>query len=113
MGVSPGYRTFVVEQLQVIGRVTARAMFGGVGLYHEGVFFGLIADDALYLKVDDLSRIHYDRAGMPAFRPYGERGPTMSYRELPAEVLEDREELRVWIERALGAARRKGRTTRE
>ena len=37
----------------------------------------------------------------------------MSYRELPAEVLEDREELRVWIERALGAARRKGRTTRE
>lgn len=108
MAVSPGYRAFVVEQLQVIGRVTARAMFGGVGLYHESLFFGLIADDTLYLKVDDLSRGHYERAGMRSFRPYGDGGPSMSYFELPAEVLEDREELRLWVERALGAARRRG-----
>lgn len=107
MGVSAGYRAFVVEQLGIIGRVTARAMFGGVGLYHDGVFFGLIADDTLYLKVDDLTRGHYERAGMRPFRPYGDGAPSMSYWELPAEVLEDREELRVWAERALGAARRK------
>src|SRR5512145_2097835 len=105
MAVSPGYRAFVVEQLQVIGRVTARAMFGGVGLYHEGVFFGLIADDTLYLKVDDLTRGDYERAGMRPFRPYGEGAPSMSYCELPADVLENREELRAWVERALGAAR--------
>jgi DNA transformation protein len=109
MAVSPGYRTFVVEQLQVIGRVTARTMFGGVGLYHEGMFFGLIADDTVYLKVDDLTRGPYEQAGMRPFRPYGDGGPSMSYCELPSEVLEDREELRVWVERALQAARRKGR----
>jgi DNA transformation protein len=107
MAVSPSYRTFVMEQLTVVGRVTARAMFGGVGLYHEGVFFGLMADDTLYLKVDDLTRGDYERAGMRPFRPYGEDGPAMNYCELPAEILEDRGELRIWVERAVEAARRK------
>lgn len=107
MAVSASYRTFVMEQLQAVGRVTARAMFGGVGLYRDGVFFGLMDDDTLYLKVDDLTRGDYERAGMRPFRPYGDGGPAMNYCELPAEILEDRTELRVWVARALEAARRK------
>jgi DNA transformation protein len=51
--VSDGFRTFVLDQLEAIGDVTPKAMFGGVGLYSRGVFFGILAADVLYLKTDD------------------------------------------------------------
>lgn len=107
MSVSPSYKAFILEQLQVIGLVTARSMFGGVGLYHEGAFFGLLADDTLYLKVDDGNRGDYEAAGMEPFRPYGEASYSMQYYQLPADVLEDRETLREWMVKAIAAARRK------
>ena len=53
MAVSDGYKSYVLDQLQMVGAVTAKAMFGGIGLYRAGVFFGLMDDDALYFKVDD------------------------------------------------------------
>ncbi|MGH7525745.1 MAG: TfoX/Sxy family protein [Gemmatimonadales bacterium] len=107
MTVSPSYRAYVLEQLQVIGTVTAKAMFGGVGLYCRSLFFGLIADDTLYLKVDDGNRGDYERVGASPFRPYGDASYSMHYYELPAEVLEDRSELRLWAEKSVAAARRK------
>jgi DNA transformation protein and related proteins len=107
MAVSPSYKTFVLEQLKVVGSVTARSMFGGVGLYLDGVFFGLLDDDAIYLKVDDGNRGDYEKAGMGPFRPYGDESYAMQYYELPADVLEEREALREWVGKALAAARRK------
>lgn len=106
MSVSASYRAYVLDQLQPVGTVTAKAMFGGVGLYCHGLFFALIADDTLYLKVDDLTRPEFERIGSSPFRPYGGDSPGMQYYELPADLLEDREEARPWIERALAAARR-------
>ena len=47
---------FLLEGLQPLGAVSARRMFGGYGIYCEGVMFGLVADDALYLKVDATNR---------------------------------------------------------
>ena len=44
MPVSDEFRDFVLEQLAPAGRVAARAMFGGVGLYLDGLFFALIDD---------------------------------------------------------------------
>jgi DNA transformation protein len=105
MPVSPGYKAFVLEQLQVVGTVTARTMFGGVGLYRDGVFFGLVDDDTTYLKVDDENRPDYEALGMEPFRPPGE--VSKNYYQLPADVLEDRELLRVWVEKAVAAARRR------
>jgi TfoX/Sxy family transcriptional regulator of competence genes len=61
----------VLEQLQGAGPVTAKKMFGGVGLYIDMVFFGLIADDVLYLKVDDSNRADYEAEGMKPFKPFG------------------------------------------
>ena len=63
MPVSTSYRSFVLEQLERISPVTAKSMFGGVGLYRAGVFFGILAGDVLYLKVDDTNRPDYERAG--------------------------------------------------
>ena len=110
MPVSPSYRSYVLEQLAPLGGVTARAMFGGLGLYHDGQFFGLVDDDTLYLKVDDSTRSDYERSGMAPFRPSGGEGPSMGYYEVPAEVLEDRRILREWAAKAVEVARRKAAT---
>jgi DNA transformation protein len=104
MAVTPEFRDFVLEQLGRLGPVTSRAMFGGVGLYHDGFFFGLLDDDVCYFKVDDATRGDYERAGSGPFRPGG--GPPMQYYEVPAEVLEDRDALRDWAVAAVDVARR-------
>jgi DNA transformation protein len=104
MAVSPHYRDYVIEQLAAVGAVTAKSMFGGVGLYRDGVFFGLVANDTLYFKVDALNQAGYEAAGMGPFKPYPNRPGTMSYYEVPAGVLEDTDELRTWADAALRAA---------
>jgi DNA transformation protein and related proteins len=105
MAVSAAYRAYVLEQLAALEGVCARAMFGGVGLYCDARFFALIADDTLYLRVDDHSRGDYTARGMAPFRPYAAR-PHLSrrYYAAPAEVLEDASELLLWARRALAAA---------
>lgn len=44
---------FVLEQLAAAGEVSARKMFGEVGLYCDGKFVGVICDDELYFKITD------------------------------------------------------------
>ncbi|HEX7373675.1 MAG TPA: TfoX/Sxy family protein [Steroidobacteraceae bacterium] len=105
MPVSPSYRDFVLEQLAGLGQLRALRMFGGVGIYSGELFFALIAADTLYLKVDDDSRTDYLQRGMSPFRPYRDRPQwEMGYYEVPADVLEDAEEMTAWARKALRAA---------
>jgi DNA transformation protein len=103
---SSGFETFVVDQLSELGEVTPRKMFGGVGLYYDALFFGIIARDELYLKVDDLTRGSFEAAGSTPFRPYGDRAGTMQYYGVPLGVLESAPELVRWARQALAAAAR-------
>ena len=105
MAVSAEYRDWVVEQLRTHGPITHRSMFGGVGLYMDGLFFALIDDDVLYFKVDDVNRPDFEAAGSGPFRPYGDER-TMQYYEVPADVLEDRPALGAWAAKAVDVARR-------
>jgi len=99
------FRDYVLEQLARLGRLRAARMFGGFGLYCDGRFFGLIARDTLYLKVDDTNRDDYIRRGCSPFRPYADRPQqSMSYYEVPADILEDADEMVVWARKALVAA---------
>lgn len=104
MTISSGYRDFVVEMLGHVASITSKSMFGGVGLYADGYFFALIADDRLYFKVDDSNRPDFESAGMGPFRPYDDER-AMKYYEVPVDVLEDVEELRRWVEKAVAVAR--------
>jgi DNA transformation protein len=106
MTVSDSYKAYVLEQLQIIGAVTAKPMFGGIGLYRAGSFFGLMDDDALYFKVNESTRGDFEDAGCQPFRPYGEGSYSMQYYEVPADVLEDRSVLREWGEKAVAVARK-------
>ena len=108
MPVSESFREYVVEQLsRVIPAVRARAMFGGVGVYEGDLFFALIADDTLYLKVDDTNRPDFEARGMGPFRPYGETGEVMQYYAVAEDLLENVDDLRVWVDKAIAVARRK------
>ncbi|HEY7752655.1 MAG TPA: TfoX/Sxy family protein [Steroidobacteraceae bacterium] len=105
MSVSDGFRDFVLEQLAPAGRVSARRMFGGVGLYLEGLFFALIDDDTLYFKTDGSNRPRFQAAGSRPFCPYPDRPEyQMGYWQVPAEVLEEADELKVWAREALAVA---------
>jgi DNA transformation protein len=94
MRVSDGFKSFVLDQLEELGDVTPRAMFGGVGLYCSGIFFGIIAADVLYLKVDEINRPDFERAGSKPFTPYAQRSGTMQYWAVPLAILESAPELR-------------------
>jgi DNA transformation protein len=107
--VSDAFKRFVLDQLEELGDVLPRAMFGGVGLYHRGVFFGILARDVLYFKVDDKTRRDYEHAGMKPFKPYPNRSGTMQYYAVPAGVLESALELARWAKKAVAAA---GRATK-
>jgi DNA transformation protein and related proteins len=100
------FKSFVLDQLDEVGEITAKAMFGGVGLYCRGVFFGIIARDVLYLKVDDTTRPDYERAGMAPFRPYPERAGSMQYYAVPVDVLESAIDLAAWSRKAVAVAQR-------
>jgi DNA transformation protein len=105
MAVSDDYREFVLEQLAPAGRVTPRAMFGGVGLYLDGLFFALIDDDTLYFKTDDSNRARFEQAGSRPFCPFPDRpDQAMAYWQVPAEVLEDADQLAAWAREALAVA---------
>lgn len=92
------YLLYVLEQLDDVGEVTARRMFGGYGLYLDGVFFALISsENVLYFKVDESNRADYESLHMPQFKP-------LHYYEVPVDVLEDRTLLKVWARKAFAVA---------
>src|SRR5687768_1957690 len=80
----------VVETMRDFGPVTAKSMFGGWGLYHGGLFFALIAEDTLYLKVDEDNLLEFESAGLGPYVYVTKDGDrmTMSYRQAPPEALE-------------------------
>ena len=110
MPVSSDYLAYVLEQLAGLAGLSARRMFGGVGLYCEELFFGLIDNDTLYLRVNDDNRADYTARGMSAFRPYADRPElSMSYYEAPADVLEDPAQLVSWARRSVAVAMAAGK----
>lgn len=105
MAVSKEYLDYVLEQLAGLGEIRHRRMFGGVGIYSRDLFFGLIDNDTLFLKVNDSNRPDFDARDMPPFRPYPDRpDASIGYRQAPAEVLEDAEELVRWAGRSVNVA---------
>jgi DNA transformation protein len=110
MRVSASFREFVLDQLAGLDGLRARAMFGGVGLYAHDVFFGIVAADELFFKVDDTNRREYETAGSLPFKPYADRAMTMPYYRVPLVILEDAAMLGEWAARAVAVAESARRT---
>jgi DNA transformation protein len=96
---------FVQDQLRALAPVSARRMFGGHGLYCRGRFFGLIADDTLYLRTDARNVTDYTDRGLTPFKPWADRTVVLkAYYPVPEDVLEAADDLTAWARRALDAA---------
>jgi DNA transformation protein len=111
--VSRGVREFVLDQLAGLPGMRDRAMFGGVGLYADDLFFGILASDILYFKVDGSNRQDYELAGSRPFKPYADRAMTMPYYAVPVEILEDAPTLVRWAERAVDVAKASKKSARK
>src|SRR5437764_7822862 len=65
---SPEYVAHVLEMMRPTALATTRAMFGGHGVYVEGVIIAIVIDDVLYLKTDDENRAAFLDLGLEPFR---------------------------------------------
>ncbi len=98
---------YVCELMAPLGRIRAKAMFGGWGLYCDERFFAIVISDTLYLKADDVTRGAFIKAGQKPFVFVMKNAEqSLSYYTVPAEALEDFAEMRPWAQLALGAAGR-------
>jgi len=105
MAVSESYLGFVIDQLAGIGQVRSKRMFGGAGLYADDLFFGLLGNNGLYFKVDDTNRADFVARGMGPFRPFADKPELeMGYYAVPADVIDEAEELVAWARKALRVA---------
>ena len=103
MAVSEDYLQFITDQLSDFGPVDIKRMFGGVGLFRDGLMFGKIGSDVFRLKVDEHNKAEYEARGMKPFaHPTKKKG--MPYWEVPADVVEDRAVLAEWATKAYAAA---------
>jgi DNA transformation protein len=98
----------VLDTMRTFGIVERKSMFGGWGLYHGGLFFALISEGILYLKVDAENRATFDERGLVPFvyeSRLGER-TVMHYHQAPAEALESAEVMAQWARGSYAAALR-------
>ncbi len=93
------FRDFVLDQLDGLPGVRARAMFGGHGLYLEEEFFGMIWKGRLFLRTDERSREEYRALGSEPI-PFGDDVNSNSYWSVPEDVLEDPRRLQAWVRAA-------------
>ena len=99
------FSEFLHEVFETFGPITTRKMFGGYGIYHHGLMFGLVQEDALYLKADQTTRHHFESRGLSRFQ-YEKKGKVIyiSFYLAPEEIYDDREEAAIWAVRAYEAA---------
>ena len=108
MVASDSFAEFLREHLAPLGRVTLRRMFGKTGVFCDGVMFGMVTDNTLYVRVDDHNRATFKEAA--AFPPlnYAKKGSTidLSFWRVPERLFDEPDELVAWARAALAAAHR-------
>ncbi len=108
MPVDTEFRTFILEMVEPLGPVSIRNMFGGAGVFYDGVMFGLVAGEQLYFKVDDTNRQSYEDEDCEPFT-YSARNnkrAVMSYYQIPDFLYDEPDALVEWARSAVDVALR-------
>lgn len=106
MAVSESYTTFIAEQLSKFDGADMKKMFGGIGIFKEGIMFALISkEESLYLRVDEQTKGRFEEHGMGPFNP-SKKGNGMPYYGVPVDVIEDQDKLTDWANMAYETALR-------
>ena len=100
----------LLDLLEPLEKVTAKRMFGGYGIFRDGLMFGLVAYGEFYLKTDLENRPDFEAQDLSPFRFESKNGKVTvtSYYHCPEEALDSPHSMRVWSESALAAAGRSG-----
>lgn len=104
MSKSKEFHQYLMSDVfQGIEGLSAKPMFGGYGYYMFGVIFAILDQDQIYFKVGEGNIEEFKKMGSKPFRYKMPNGKeiSMSYWELPADILEDKDKLIVWIERSV------------
>ena len=108
MVASASFAEFLREQLAPLGHLSMRRMFGKTGVFCQGVMFGMVTEDTLYVRVDDHNRATFKEA--ESFPPltYAKKGSSidLSFWRVPERLIDEPEELVRWARAALAAAHR-------
>lgn len=101
------YIEYLKEVFSGLGVISAKRMFGGYGLYHDGLMFALIANNVAYLKADNENAEHFEELGLEKFQ-YEKSGKLMSisYYQAPDELFDDQEMAAQWARKSWEAALR-------
>lgn len=99
------YVDFLKEVFVLFGPVNSRRMFGGYGLYLDGLMFGLVTQDSLFLKADVENQHFFEAQGLEKFS-YEKQGKRhyIAYFAAPDELFDDPEEAALWARRSWEAA---------
>jgi DNA transformation protein len=111
MPVTPAAVAALMTPLEAVRPITSRKMFGGIGIYCDGVFFAVIDDDKLFFKVDSVNEPAYLERGADQWIIPG--SPPMPYREVPKEILGDSKAIGEWIDASVEVALRKKKPTKK
>lgn len=103
MAVDNQFQALVLDQLAKFGEVDAKKMFGGIGLFHKGLMFGMIGGNTFKLKVDEHNKADYQARGMEPHQSATKK-KGMPYWEVPQDAFEDRDQLKVWAQKSYEAA---------
>ena len=119
MPVSADFRDHLLDQLEPLGPVSARRMFGGAGLYYGSVMFALLINDVMYLKTNEASQDNFEAAGTEPFSyQRGDKQQALkTLWRVPDEIMDDCEVLLVWarvaVDAALAASRAKSKSSKK
>lgn len=98
---------YLLELLAPLDGVSAKRMFGGYGLFRDGLMFALVADDTLYFKTDDQSVIRFTERELEPFTYIKAGKPmAMSYYRAPEETMDSSDDMCEWATVAYEVARR-------
>jgi len=107
MAVSNDFLQYTLDQLSSWGNVYIKRMFGGVALYKEELAFGMIANDEVYLKVDETNRDKFLKAGATQLKPFKNNATVLSFYNVPASVFENSDEFIIWADESLRIQKKK------
>lgn len=105
MSSSKEFVDYIKDLLEPFGVDKIRAMFGGYGVYKNGLMVALIAENELYFKAGkDESKVFEDAGSEPFTYDTGTKKVKMSYFKVMQEIIEDDEMLEMWFNLAYQAA---------
>jgi DNA transformation protein len=103
----------LLAPLEAVRVITSKRMFGGIGIYSDGVFFAVIDDDKLFFKADDVNGPDYDKFDSSQWVIAGDPPSPLPYREVPDSILADGEAIGIWIDAAVAVALRKKKPSKK